>query len=88
MVARKLKLEIQDGNWMVNVIEENNDDGKYELLHPNKETEIQVDEDKMQGLEYNIVAKAGTRYKLTLDEIVLAEGEVDDTGVANGKGVI
>ncbi len=88
MVARKLKLEIQDGNWMVNVIEENNDDGKYELLHPNKETEIQVDEDKMQGLEYNIVAKVGTRYKLTLDEIVLAEGEVDDTGVANGKGVI
>ncbi len=88
MVTRTLKLDIQEGNWMVNVIDDNNDDGKYELLHPNKETEVQVDENKMQALEYNIVANAGTRFKLTLDDTVLAEGEVGDNGVVNGKGVI
>ncbi|QPG06241.1 hypothetical protein IT774_03265 [Salinimonas marina] len=88
MATRTLKLDIQEGNWMVNVIDDNNDDGKYELLHPNKEAEVEVDENKMQALEYNIVASAGTRFKITLDDTVLAEGEVGDTGIANGRGVI
>ena len=88
MVARTLKLDINAGTWLVNVIDDHNDDGKYELLHPHKEAQIQVDENHLQALEYNIVANAGTRYKLTLDDTILAEGEVGESGVANGRGVV
>jgi len=87
MVTKTLKLEISDGNWMVNVIDENNDDGKYELLHPNKEASVEITE-QMQGFDYNIVASAGTPFKLMLDDIVLAEGQTGDNGVARGKGII
>lgn len=88
MTTRTLKLDIHEGTWMVNVIDKKDDDGVYELLHPNKETQIEVDDTRMQGFEYNITAHAGTPFKLLLDDMVLAEGEVSDSGVARGKGVL
>ncbi|QCZ92716.1 hypothetical protein [Salinimonas iocasae] len=88
MTNRTLKLDIHEGTWMVNVIDRVNDDGVYELLHPNKEAQVEVNDEKMQGFEYNITAHAGTPFKLLLDDTVLAEGEVPDDGVARGKGVL
>ncbi|WP_018983296.1 hypothetical protein [Salinimonas chungwhensis] len=88
MTKQTLKLEINDGTWMVNIVDRANDDGAYELLHPNKEAQVEVDENKMQGFEYNITAHAGTPFKLLLDDKVLAEGEASKEGVARGKGVI
>ncbi|QJR80084.1 hypothetical protein CA267_004475 [Alteromonas pelagimontana] len=88
MVERTLKLEINDGTWMVNITTDSNDDGKYELLHPAKEAVVNISDEHMQGFDYSIAAHEGTPYKLLLDDIVLAEGAVNGGGVARGSGVV
>ena len=42
----------------------------------------------MYGFRYSVTAKQGTQFTIELDDIVLVEGEIDESETAKGSGVI
>ena len=88
MREKRLSIEILNGTWMLNVVAEANDDGVYEVIHPNKESMLHLAEEHMYGLEYNISAPENTAFTVKLDDEILLEGVVNHTGVSRGNTVI
>ncbi len=84
----KLSIEMDEGKWLVDVFTKDQDDGKYELIAPNQSTEVTLDPEHMHGFRYHLTASARTPFKIKLDDKVLAEGEIDDSGMVEGRGVL
>jgi hypothetical protein len=42
----------------------------------------------MYGFRYSVSGKQGTSFTIELDDIVLVEGEIDESETAKGSGVI
>jgi hypothetical protein len=64
------------------------DSGVYDLIHPNTFAEVSLNEGEMYGFRYSLHGKAGTSFKIELDDEVLAEGELDKSEAASGSGVV
>ena len=88
MIKKTLSIEIAHGRWMLDVIAEHDDDGVFDLVYPNKEAVIKVEENHMYGLEYNISAPPKTEFKIYLDGELLLDATVDKTGICRGSSVI
>ncbi|RDV29001.1 hypothetical protein DXV75_00595 [Alteromonas aestuariivivens] len=73
---------------MVDVYKESNDNGVYELVYPVKEASISLQKDHLYGFDYNIAAPKQTPFKLFLDDEVLVEGKVGESGYVRGSGVL
>ncbi|MCU7555476.1 hypothetical protein OCL06_12845 [Alteromonas sp. ASW11-19] len=88
MNQHELRIEMNDGKWMVDIFTDKNDDGVFDLISPNTSTEVALAEEHMYGFRYNLSAPANTGFKIFLDDKVIAEGEVDDSGMLTGRGVL
>lgn len=88
MIEKTLSIDIAHGRWMLDVIAEHDDDGVFDLVYPNKDAVIKVNEDHMYGLEYNISAPEGTDFKIFLDGELILDGKVDKTGISRGSSII
>ncbi len=88
MTVSTLKIDIPEGRWTVDVFSQGQDSGQYELIHPQKEAQIELEENTMYGFNYSISAPQGTRYAIYMDDKRLIEGEVDNTQIARGSSVI
>jgi len=87
-MTQSLKITMSDGKWLVDIFSQANDSGVYDLIHPNNTTEVDLNEGEMYGFRYSLQGKAGTSFKIELDDKVLAEGEIDKTEAASGRGVV
>ena len=83
-----LKIEMAQGNWLVDVFSQTADTGVYDLISPSKETTVRLREEEIYGFKYNITAPNKTAFKLYLDDTVIAEGQVGSEGAVSGRGVI
>lgn len=83
-----LSIKMDEGKWLVDVFTRERDDGVYELIAPKQSTEISLDPEQMYGFRYHLTAAARTPFSIRLDDTVLAEGEVDDSGMVEGRGVL
>lgn len=88
MKQRTLSIKMDEGKWLVDVFTRERDDGVYELIAPKKSKEVSLDPEQMYGFRYHLTASARTPFTISLDDTVLAEGEVDESGMAEGRGVI
>ncbi|MEW9797156.1 hypothetical protein [Alteromonas sp. CYL-A6] len=88
MKQHELSIDIQGGHWVVDIFEQRLDDGVYDLIAPATATTLRLDDNTLYGFRYHITAPALTTYKVCLDDTVLAEGVVDDSGLADGRGVL
>lgn len=88
MHEKTLNIDMERGNWMVNIINEHADNGVYELVSPARSATVHINEDHLYGFEYSIVGKADSPFKIKLDDIVLAEGKVAPSGISRGRGII
>ncbi|NMH59281.1 hypothetical protein [Alteromonas ponticola] len=88
MTVSTLRIDIQEGRWTVDVFSQGADSGQYELIYPERESSIELNENTMYGFNYSIAAPKGTRYAIYMDDKRLIEGEVDDSQLAKGSSVI
>lgn len=88
MNQHHLAIEITGGRWVVDVFSTRGDSGRYDLIAPEASTTLQLEEGTLYGFSYHITASAMTPFTIRLDETVLAEGVVDDSGIADGRGVL
>lgn len=88
MLEKKLKIDMERGNWMINIINEHGDNGVYELVSPAHTANVHMHDDHLYGFEYSIVGKADTPYTIKLDDIVLSEGRIAPSGINRGRGII
>ncbi len=88
MKVSTLKIDIPQGRWTVDVFSQGQDSGQYELIHPQKEAQIDLKENTMYGFNYNISAPEGTQYAIYMDDKRLIEGVVDNTQIARGNSII
>lgn len=88
MVQRQLKIEMSEGNWMVDVFNKGDDSGVYDLIAPTSETTLELDSEHMHGFRYSLTGPQGTAFKIKLDDTVIAEGSIDSTETESGSGVI
>ena len=87
-MKKTLKITMAEGKWLVDVFSKANDSGVFDLIHPNTSAEISFNESEMYGFRYSVSAKQGTPFTIELDDIVLVEGEIDESETAKGSGVI
>lgn len=88
MKQHQLTIDIADGKWVVDVFSTTGDDGKFDLIAPAKEAALLLKDNTLYGFSYHISAPAMTSYTICLDDTVLAEGMVDDSGINEGRGVL
>lgn len=88
MREKKLHIDLEHGNWMVNIINEHADSGAYELVSPHKSATVHLNSEHLYGFEYSIVGKAESPYKICLNETVLSEGKIAKNGISRGRGII
>ncbi|GGW96949.1 hypothetical protein [Alteromonas halophila] len=88
MKQSTLSIKMDEGKWLVDVFTKNRDDGIYELIAPNQSAEVSLDPDDMYGFRYHLTGAPRTAFCIKLDDTVLAEGEVDESGMKEGRGVI
>lgn len=86
-MTKTLKITMSEGKWLVDIFSQANDSGVYDLIHPNTFAEVSLNEGEMYGFRYSLHGKAGTSFKIELDDEVLAEGEIDKSE-ASGSGVV
>mgnify|MGYP001026539276 FL=1 len=86
-MKKTLKITMAEGKWLVDVFSKANDSGVFDLIHPNTSAEISFNEGEMYGFRYSVSGKKGTSFTIELDDIVLVEGEIDDSETAKGSGV-
>ena len=87
-MTKTLKITMPEGKWLVDIFSQANDSGVYDLIHPNTSTEVSLNEGEMYGFRYSLQGKAGTTFKIELDDEVLAEGDIDKTETVSGSGVV
>lgn len=87
-MSKTLKIDMTDGNWMVDIFSQAGDSGQYDLISPNTSTQVTLKEGEMYGFRYSLKAKEGTHFRILLDDLVLAEGEIDKTEILTGNGVL
>ncbi|BFT31276.1 hypothetical protein D210916BOD24_24520 [Alteromonas sp. D210916BOD_24] len=87
-MTKTLMIDMSDGKWMVDVFSQANDSGVYDLIFPNTSTQVSLKESELYGFRYSLNAKQGTAFRILLDDIVLAEGEIDKTEMLTGNGVL
>ncbi|MAJ68123.1 MAG: hypothetical protein CBB67_003625 [Alteromonadaceae bacterium TMED7] len=88
MLEKTLNIDMDRGNWMVNIINEHADNGIYELVSPARSATVHIHDNHIYGFEYSIVGKADSPFKIKLDDTVLAEGKVAASGISRGHGII
>ena len=87
-MKKTLKITMAEGKWLVDVFSKANDSGVFDLIHPNTSAEILFNEGEMYGFRYSVRGKQGTPFTIELDDMVLVEGEIDESETAKGSGVI
>lgn len=87
-MTKTLKITMSEGKWLVDIFSQANDSGVYDLIHPNTFAEVSLNEGEMYGFRYSLHGKAGTSFKIELDDEVLAEGDIDESEAASGSGVV
>lgn len=87
-MTKTLKITMSEGKWLVDIFSQANDSGVYDLIYPNTSTEVSLNEGEMYGFRYSLQGKAGTTFKIELDDEVLAEGDIDKSETASGSGVV
>ncbi|MEQ3639826.1 MAG: hypothetical protein ABNH03_08710 [Alteromonas sp.] len=87
-MKKALKITMAEGKWLVDVFSKANDSGVFDLIHPHTSAEISFNEGEMYGFRYSVTGKQGTPFTIELDDIVLVEGEIDESETAKGSGVI
>ncbi len=88
MREKTLNIDMDHGNWMVNIINEHDDNGVYELVSPAKSAAVHLHDEHLSGFEYSITGKADSPFTIRLDDTVLVEGKVSRSGISRGRGVI
>ena len=88
MLEKTLNIDMERGNWMVNIINEHADNGVYELVSPARSAKVHIHDDHLYGFEYSIVGKVNSPFLITLDETVLAEGRISPSGISRGHGIL
>lgn len=87
-ITHTLRIDMNAGTWMVDVVAENNDDGVIDLIHPKTETEVHLKEDHLYGYDYSVTGPEGTPFAIYLDDNLLTDGVINETGLHRGSGVI
>ena len=87
-MTKTLKITMSEGKWLVDIFSHANDSGVYASLHLNTSAACTLNEGEMYGFRYSLHGKAGTSFKIELDDEVLAEGEIDKSEAASGSGVV
>jgi len=87
-MKKTLEITMAEGKWLVDVFSKANDSGVFDLIHPNTSAEILFNEGEMYGFRYSVRGKQGTPFTIELDDMVLVEGEIDESETAKGSGVI
>tara|TARA_B100002049_G_C15791836_1_gene255131 strand:+ start:279 stop:545 length:267 start_codon:yes stop_codon:yes gene_type:complete len=88
VLEKTLTIDIPDGTWKVDIVKDKNDSGIFDLIHPQKSSDVTLEENRMYGFEYSVSAKPGTPFTITLGDKVLVEDKVDDSKLARGSGVL
>ncbi|GGF73819.1 hypothetical protein [Alteromonas lipolytica] len=88
MLEKTLNIDMERGNWMVNIINEHGDNGVYELVSPARSAKVNIHDDHLYGFEYSIVGKANSPFIIRLDDTVLAEGTIAPSGISRGHGIL
>ena len=88
MREKQLSIDIERGNWLVDVIDEHIDDGIYELVSPVRSTTLHLHEDHIYGFQYSIVGKKNSPFTIKLNDEVLAEGRIGESGIKRGRGIL
>lgn len=87
-MTKTLKITMSEGTWLVDIFSQANDSGVYDLIHPNSETELALNEGEMYGFRYSLQGKPGTAFQIELGDDILVEGEIDKSEAASGSGVL
>lgn len=88
MHEKTLDIDLERGNWMVNIISKYGDQEHYELISPARTATVQFHDNHLYGFEYSIVGSIDSPFKIKLDDTVLAEGKISSSGISRGHGII
>lgn len=88
MCEKQLFIDIECGNWLVDVIDEYIDDGIYELVLLVKSMMLYFYDDYIYGFQYSIVGKINLFFIIKLNDEVLVEGKIGDSGIKWGRGIL